>query len=101
MFNVKKIQLWFAFLRYVDVGIIALLLIIMANKVGPNEYGSYAYAFILNLFCLCCAWYESSNRETLSAQQKQSRQKFFFSVWHLLDFIWGYPSTFNFLSQLF
>ena len=46
MFNVKKI-LSFAFLRYVDVGIIALLLIIMANKVGPNEYGSYAYAFIL------------------------------------------------------
>ena len=43
MFNVKKI-LSFAFLRYVDVGIIALLLIIMANKVGPNEYGSYAYA---------------------------------------------------------
>ena len=83
MFNVKKI-LSFAFLRYVDVGIIALLLIIMANKVGPNEYGSYVCIHSHNLFCLCCTWYNQAIVKHYPLS-KNNHKKFFFSVWHLLD----------------
>ena len=100
MFNVKKI-LSFAFLRYVDVGIIALLLIIMANKVGPNEYGSYAYAFILITYSAYVVLGTNQAIVKHYPLSKNNQDKNSFSVWHLLDFIWGYPSTFNFLSQLF
>ena len=37
----------FTLLRYIDIGLFSLIVLAMANNVGPSEYGSFAYAFIL------------------------------------------------------